>query len=116
MTPKRSKSTVLILTIVFLLITSLGLCVLFAPSWSINAPKYPGSTDDFRDHADYEINSATIITSLDHGDINVFVPELVTPDVHTGLVSNILWHQSDYLKVVNALHQYVWHETLTDWK
>lgn len=114
MTRKHPKRTALITTSIFLMVLFIAFCVVFAPSWDGN-PKYPGSTGDFRQHGNYEIISDSILTDLDSGNTNVFMSELATLDVDNPS-STTLWQPADYLKVVNALHQHVWHESLTDWK
>jgi len=113
MTNKRSTRT-LIITLIFLAVLSAALCTVFAPFWSDSHPRYPSSTGGFHDHGDYKINLATIVGSLDHGDTNVFITEPEIPNTPSS--SRILWHYSDFLKVVNALYQHVWHEPLSDWK
>lgn len=78
--------------------------------------KYPSIAGPFIDTGDFMINPATILDSLDSGETNVFTPTLATPSNDTILPSgSIQWTQSDYLKVANALSQFVWNEPLDSW-
>ncbi len=78
--------------------------------------RYPGSLGDYEylDHGDYKINPATILLALNHGDTNVFMPELATPEVWNW-DGSIIWHYSDYLKIARALNQFVWKDNLDNW-
>jgi len=109
---KLFKRLPIIGTIV-LLLALCTVCIIFASS--IGNQIGPGSTSDFPQHGEYKINSQTIIASLDRGDTEVFMPELETPEVSNQSLSPIFWRQLDYLKVANALHEFVWHEPLTSW-
>ncbi len=83
-----------------------------------DTPKYP--TGQPLENMDvYKIDPETISTSLDQGKTDVFmstdknpiydnVPPLDRPG------SSFLV-QGDYQKIVNALHQFVWKESLKDW-
>lgn len=78
--------------------------------------KYPSTIGTFNDTGDFIINPTTILDSLDRGETNVFSPTLATPSDDTILPSgSIQWTQSDYLKVANALSQFVWKEPLDGW-
>ncbi|MEP7134017.1 MAG: hypothetical protein ABI904_03695 [Chloroflexota bacterium] len=63
---------------------------------------------------DYQINPETILGSLDRGDRDVFTPIMSTPNPDSPLLpsGSIPWKQLDYLKIANALSQYVWNEPL----
>ena len=79
--------------------------------------KYPSTIGTFNDTGNFTINPTTILDTLNRGEINVFTPSLATPSADTILPSgSIHWTQSDYLKIANALSQFVWKETLEDWK
>ncbi len=67
-----------------------------------------------RDTGSYKINPETILESLRRNDINVFMPELSTPEAPV-FDKPILWHQSDYQEITSTLHQFVWKETLDGW-
>ena len=66
----------------------------------------------------YSINPNTILTDLNHQELNVFRPsesdlaEYTPPIWPSGSFS---WNEEDYLKIANALHLYYWKEPLTNW-
>ncbi len=63
-------------------------------------------------HVDsYIIDPETILELVDKGTINVFVPLSDSSQVKD-LDNTISWTQSDYLKLINALSQFVWDEPL----
>jgi hypothetical protein len=108
---KRTSAIAILILVVLLL----AFCVTFAPYFTTDkiGDRYPNSTGAFQDHGDYKINSIAIIASLDQGDTDVFMPPSLTP---ASPVNEVVWHQTDILKVVNALNQHVWNDTLVDWK
>lgn len=78
--------------------------------------KYPSTIGTFNDTGDFTINPMTILDSLNRGEINVFTTTLATPSDDTILPSgSIHWIQADYLKVADALSQFVWKEPLDGW-
>jgi len=62
----------------------------------------------------YIINPDTILQRLNKGDTNVFMPEMATPiaPVYDG---RIMWHQSDYIEIADALFQFKWKEPSSKW-
>lgn len=77
----------------------------------------PSSLSSYVESGDYIINPQTIFASLDRGEIDVFTPLPATQDPNTQLLpsGSISWTQSNYLKIAEALSQYVWQDTLTGW-
>jgi hypothetical protein len=68
----------------------------------------------YSDHGSYEFEPSTILSAVQNGEGNAF---MATEAV---LAESIYeppapWIQSDYLTVANAVHQFVWKETLDDW-
>ncbi len=60
----------------------------------------------------YQFDPKTIFASLDRGK-EVFTPLLIkNPNDVNVEYDNIVWTQSDFLRVANALSQQVWHEPL----
>lgn len=101
-----------VIIIIFLTIVTIFACQLPGDK----EPEYPSTIGTFPETGNYAIDPETIIESLDHGVTNVFMPLLATPSVDTILPSgSIHWKQSDYLKVANALSQFVWKEPLDGW-
>ena len=78
---------------------------------------YPKGLTDFNDTSDFEIDPNTILSDLNRGKTDVFKPAPATPlAINTPLSSGSYpWHQSDYLKVAGALHQFAWRESLDGW-
>ena len=60
----------------------------------------------------YQFAPQTILASLDRGEKDVFLPMLENPDGLKVEYDDIIWNQSDFLRVANALSQQVWHEPL----
>ena len=108
-----NKSIIKRLSIVAVLLVTLSIYV-FDPF--IEQVRYsPIGLSDFRDNTgNYKINAKTILASLDNGETNVFTAEITTPDAPM-FEGPVLWQQSDYLKITDALHQFVWKEMLDDW-
>jgi len=82
---------------------------------------YPrGSTLDYRDYGFFRINPETILTSLNKGETEVFLPEErnIEDDVWGGpalLKLPTPWVQSDFFLVAEELNQFVWNDTLDNW-
>lgn len=67
----------------------------------------------------YTINPRTILESLNQGKTNIFIPTNLPPDADTEKIwsaSTFAWNQEDHLKIANALHQFVWKESLENWQ
>ena len=82
------------------------------------AKKYPsGLFSDYSDVKIYRINSEKILESIQNGEKNIFEPLEVDFSHDSSLVYKkpFSWSQSDYLTIVNTLHQYSLHESLDDW-
>ncbi len=60
----------------------------------------------------YQFDPQTILASLDRGK-DVFIPSSIkNPNDVDSEYPNIVWAQSDFLRVANTLSQQVWHEPL----
>ncbi len=67
----------------------------------------------------YTINSETILTSLDQGKTNVFTSVPLDYDETASRIrapGSLAWQQKDYMRIANALHQFVWGESLEGWQ
>ena len=86
--------------------------------WHDHELKYPHSIYNFAVIEDYEIDPYTILANLNQGKQNVFKSIGKDSDRAKNLptTNSFSWTQSDYLTVANALHQFVWGETLDGWK
>ncbi len=115
----KRKRMVLILILVILIMGLLGYLGMYERSNSLNynPGEYPknGLSDFDPEHTGYyKMDPETILTSLDHGEAEVFSPEPVTPSIPI-FASVISWRQSDYLKIANAVFQSTWKETFKSW-
>ena len=104
-----------------LVITTVVGCLLVFASWLWYLGRYDGvdldppvGVEAFHETTYYKINPKTILASLDQGEENVFTPEIETPD-NPIFDQPFSWQQADYIKIANALYQFVWKETLEDW-
>jgi hypothetical protein len=114
---KKNRTT----TIFALLIIIIAICsviyVSISNSFEDQINRYPKnflSDFDSYDTGRYKIDPETILASLDRGETGVFALELATP-VAPVFDTTISWHQSDYLKITNAVYQLVWKETFDSW-
>ena len=113
---KRNRK-VIIITFLIVGLLCFGISYLYGNSLNYGPFLYPknGLADFYPDHIGYyKINPETIIASLDRGEINVFAPESATPAAPI-FDTSFSWHQSDYLKITNAVFQAVWNETINSW-
>lgn len=78
---------------------------------------FPESETSFSyTEAFYTINPGTILTSLDRGDTGVFMPQASTPEPTSITLPRLVqWSQTDYLRIAQALHEFVWKESTQDW-
>ena len=79
-----------------------------------SAPEYPATL--LKNDVSYKINPATILDALDGGKTSVFLPanEKSIPALEVSPL--IPWTQKDFLRVANALHEYVWKEALENYQ
>ncbi len=115
----KRKRTALIFVLLILIIGALccGAIYVWSNSLNYNPHDYPrnGLSDFDPEHTGYyKINPETILASLSRGETDVFIPEPATPSAPV-FNSTISWHQSDYLKITNAVFQSVWKETFDSW-
>jgi len=109
---KRTIFTTISLAILGILVGAIYVVYISSDPFDDLVKRYP--TGVFNDMGSYKIDTETILAALDRGETDVFMPELATPQA-PALEKPIMWHQSDYLKIASALHQFVWSETLDDW-
>jgi len=77
----------------------------------------PGYSVRGDDETSYLIDVHTILASIDAKEKNIFKSILVGSEGGRppSLPGSFSWNQEDYLKIANALSQYVWEESLEDW-
>lgn len=100
----------------FLISVALISMALAFVSRQLSAPDYP--EDILYDKVIYAINPQTILASLERGESNIF--QLSPPEPEGGWPvswdpSSFSWNQGDYLIVTDALHLFIWKESLEDW-
>jgi hypothetical protein len=98
----------------FIVVLLLGIIVLAV--WYSQETEYHEGV--LYDVSTYAFDPQTIIASLERKDENVFTSMLSEPEEGWPLLeapSHPSWHQDDYLKIADRLHQFVWNESLEDW-
>lgn len=79
----------------------------------INNPNY---LSRYADIGYFKIDPKTILTSLDQGNTNVFVPLLEDPNlIDFPTDAAFSWTQADFLKIVSAVGQSIWQDSIEDW-
>lgn len=113
---KKSKRKRIILVILIIAGIALVGSIKLLYGLTEQSQKFPTDLGSYLETGDYEIDPNTILADLDRGEANLFSPMLATPDGPTSLSSGSFpWHQKDYLKIANALHQFVWKEPTNKW-
>lgn len=74
----------------------------------------PTTFSDFGKKNQYAINPENILSNLGHSEGDLFAPQVASPEKPT-FEQPFEWHQSDYLNIATALHEFVWKETLDGW-
>ena len=74
----------------------------------------PAGISDFRDRNFYEINTMTILDSINQGETEVFTPNAL--DQPTPLEETVLWKQGDFVEVARTLNQFIWKEPSSVWR
>lgn len=65
----------------------------------------------------YLIDPYTILSDIAQGKTDIFKPQLTTPQpALSQSLSKVKWTQEDYLSVVEALHKFVWNDSIDDWQ
>lgn len=106
-----------IILIVALLVTA-GIIYVYNPI--LGDTGWPsGLSSHYRDAGLYGINPETILTSLEKGDADVFLPDPRSiDDRYDGPIlytEPVKWSQSDNLKIVHTLNNFVWKDKFDDW-
>lgn len=112
----KPKQIMMVLLVLLLLFGSIYL--ISYVYWTSKAIRYPIGLESYPDKGKYKINPETILTSLDRGETDVFVPISVPIEESYRLFSpgSFSWRQSNYFKISSSTHHYVWEEKLDDWR
>jgi len=63
----------------------------------------------------YYINSDTILDTLNQGKAEIFIPREESTTGALTVGTPVQWDETDYLRVAQALHEFVWGESLGKW-
>jgi len=107
----RTLLTVVLLAILLIVASAIYIVYISSDPFNDLVTRYPNGA--FNDTGSYKIDTETILATLAQGETDVFTLELATPQAPLEKV--IMWHQSDYLEIASALHQFVWSEKLDNW-
>lgn len=107
-----------ILILIFLLLGLISTYIyVYQPFW--DGQKGPLSLSYYENTDLFRINPRTILTSLENGNTEIFLPDSRSwDDVYSGPIlynEPIIWSQSDIFKIVYALNSFVWNDNLDDW-
>lgn len=85
--------------------------------WTISACYFEESRSSIPlSHNQYRIDPENILETISRGGKNIFTP-IETPSSPAEFQSvPVDWKQSDYLAIANSLHEFVWGESLDNWK
>lgn len=98
------------------IIVVLALIIIATVVWNTYEPEYHEGV--LYDLITYTFDPQTILSSLERGELSVFMPTSPQSEEDWPLLwlpASFSWNQEDYLKVADALHQFVWKEPLDDW-
>lgn len=62
------------------------------------------------------IDPATILSSINHGDQNIFNFKLGLPPDDPPFVTSVEWRQVDYVNLAASIFHAAWNESINDWK
>jgi hypothetical protein len=117
MNKATKRKWIILIVVLFLTVSVIYVYEPFAPG---NKRPLSLSSPSYTDTGLFRIDPGTILMSLEKDDTDVFLPDSRTlDDRYNGPIlynEPIGWSQSDNLKIVSALNQYVWKDTLDSWK
>lgn len=115
-TMKNNKSSWFVgIAIIFLVLLCTGVTLInsiFDPlaDFVYRSPHFAEASDTGK----YQIDPQTILTSLENHETNVFVPAITTSDVSVDQ-DQILWWQSEYLTIADAVFDAQWTDQYDGW-
>jgi hypothetical protein len=69
----------------------------------------------YSEERDYQIDPASILDSIDRGNVDVFSLLKTTPEVNLSLSGgNFFWSQEEYIQIARALLKFSWGESIDD--
>jgi hypothetical protein len=110
---EMNKKTIAWIAIALLL----SIVVIFIGLRRFYIPDYPEGV--LYDKVTYVIDPQTILTSLDRGETDVFLPAPPEPEGSWPIIwppGSFVWNEQSFKKVADALHQLVWQEPLQNWQ
>ncbi|HEU0293868.1 MAG TPA: hypothetical protein VFR47_14095 [Anaerolineales bacterium] len=119
MTEKSRKQAVLVLTLRIISISACALAVYeIVPTLGI-VEEFEGEhpTGAVDSVVVYAINPETILASIGSDETELFMPlpSETETDTSQWLAKSYYWNDKEFMKVANALHQFVWNESLEKW-
>ena len=96
---------------------TVSLCMFFLLSSTLACASEVGENQTITKDKYYLIKPAELIQSLINGNLDAFTQVERRPTLPpTADQVQVAWRQEDYLYIAEALHEYVWAETLDDWQ
>jgi hypothetical protein len=86
------------------------------PSLTDKVGQHPAGLGSYSEIGYYTFDSETIFTSLNQGEIDLFQTMSAPADDNLFPSGSFSWRQTDYLKIANALNQFVRKDTLDNWE
>ncbi len=109
------KKRNIIYIVVACIVATLGIAYFWSATGNDFLQKYPVTAGSFNNIQYYKIDPETILTSLENNEGISFQLEPDSP-VEKITKRPVSWSQADYNKIASKIHDYVWHESLDDWR
>lgn len=110
---KKTLLTIYIIVVTVFLVRILWVIFISSNPFESDA-NYPMSLASFDNSGSYAIDPNTILADIDSHKSSIFTS--VPLDSQTPVLdSSLYWRQDDYFKVANALHSFVWKESMDQW-
>ncbi len=81
----------------------------------LEADANPVTFASYNVHESSRIDPATILSSINQGDQNVFNFELGFPPDDSPFVTSVEWRQEDFLNLATSIFHVAWNESISDW-
>ncbi len=110
------KRWLLLLVVPILLFVIYIIVILIDIAINDGGPDAPTSVGSFNAIETSTIDPTTILSSLNHGDQNVFNFESGLPPDDPPFVTSVEWRQADFLNLATNIFHVAWNESINDWK
>ncbi|GIK10826.1 MAG TPA: hypothetical protein PKC99_12565 [Anaerolineales bacterium] len=114
---KRLLLLLLALLGVPILLFGIYLIVIFVDAFvdELEADAAPVTFASYNVHESSTIDPATILSSINQGDQNVFNFELGFPPDDSPFVTSVEWRQEDFMNLAASIFHVAWNEFISDW-